>query len=174
MFSAAVIAGTRLRLWNTKSDAITTKQRALSFGQRGQIGVTEADLPRVDAVEAGHDVHQGRLARPGGTHDRGEASTLDDERGSVERSNSGVTAAVRLGDIDRGGGSLTSDGRLQQRRHQALLRLRGAAGPVSRRRSASVARTRSIMMKGDMISLLTEVNEPSGQERASPAALFTH
>ena len=87
-----------------------------------QIGAAEPDLTGVDTVVPGENVHQCRLARPSGAHDRGETASLDHKRGTVERTNGGVTAAVRLDDTDRSGGSVAGRGGLQQRGHQAVLR----------------------------------------------------
>ena len=53
-------------------EPVAAQERALPVRERGEVGVADEDLPRGQRVQAGQAMHQGRLARARGPHDRGE------------------------------------------------------------------------------------------------------
>ena len=75
----------------------------------GQPGVVEAPdvevpdegLPRRRAVEAGHAVHEGRLARPRRAHDRGEATALEGHVDAGQGMDRRLARPVGLAELDR-------------------------------------------------------------------------
>ena len=72
MFSSAVRVGTRLKAWNTKPiRSRRSRVRSLSFSVVRSASPMKT-LPRGGRVQAGHAVHEGRLARARRAHDGGE------------------------------------------------------------------------------------------------------
>ena len=74
------------------------------------VEVADEGLPRGRAVEAGHAVHQRRLARPRRAHDGGEAAALEGHVDAGQGVHRRLPGAVRLAQVDgvrgRGGRAL--------------------------------------------------------------------
>ena len=66
-------------------DAATAQHRERRVGELGDVGVAEPRAAGGRRVEAGHDVHERRLARARRAHDGGELAAADAERDVVER-----------------------------------------------------------------------------------------
>jgi len=60
-----------------EAELVATQPGQLGVVEAGDLLAVEDDRPRGRPVEAGEDVHQGRLARARGPHDRGEAAALE-------------------------------------------------------------------------------------------------
>ena len=96
-FSSAVRTGSRLKNWKTKP-SLSRRSLVSSPSSRSVISTAvELDRARGRLVEAGEDVHQGRLARARGAHDRGEAVALEAGADPGERVDGGVALAVAAG-----------------------------------------------------------------------------
>ncbi len=86
-----------------EADLVATDLGDLLLGQAGQLGVADPGLARGEPVEAGHALHQRRLAGPGGAHDRREAPGREVARDAVQGPHLGVAASVDLvGVLDAG------------------------------------------------------------------------
>src|SRR3954454_20935015 len=77
MFSTAVSVGTRLKAWKMKPTLSPHPGLGLLV-ERLEVDVAQPDLARGHLVEPREAVHQGRLARPRGPHDRGEVAGRPD------------------------------------------------------------------------------------------------
>ena len=105
MFSCAVRVGTRLKAW--KTNPIRSRRSSVRcFSLRVvEVDAPDPDVPRGRVVEPGGAVHQGRLARAGLAHDRGELTGIQVEGDVVEGDDPGLTGAVDLAQaLDPGGG----------------------------------------------------------------------
>src|SRR4029079_116714 len=65
------------------------------------LGPVQDDGPRGGMVEAGEDMHEGRLAGPGRAHDSGELAGVDAERYAAERFHGRLPGAVAPGHFVR-------------------------------------------------------------------------
>src|SRR5215203_1524512 len=86
-----------------EAELVAAQLGQLAVVEAGDVDAVELDHPRGRLVEAGEDVHQGRLARPRGTHDRGEAVALEGGGDPVEGVDRGVPlaeATVEVGGDD--------------------------------------------------------------------------
>ena len=66
MFSMAVSVGTRLNAWKMKPRRSRRNSGELLLAGGGDVDVADGDRAGGQAIEAGHAVHEGRLARAGG------------------------------------------------------------------------------------------------------------
>ena len=101
MFSPAVSVGTRLKDWNTKP--IRSRRswvRPLSSRLPMSRSPTKR-LSRCRPVEAGHAVHERRLARPRRAHDGGKAAPLEGDVDAGQGVDRGLAGAVGLTQLDR-------------------------------------------------------------------------
>ena len=98
-FSSAVSIGSRLKNWKTKP---MWRRRSfvssLSF-ERRDLDPVDLDRALGAAVEAGEDVHQGRLAGARRAHDGGEMAARDLERDAAEGVDGGVAGAVAAREV---------------------------------------------------------------------------
>src|SRR5690606_12509662 len=109
----------------------------------GELGVAEEDLAAGGRVETGEQVHEGRLARAGRSHDRGERAAGERDVDAAQRVHGDVTAAVDLaqaagvdrGRSRRGGGSGHGGppGRAAGPRRSLTLRTLGPPSGTARR-----------------------------------------
>src|SRR6187200_785505 len=86
-----------------EAELVAAQLGQLAVVEMGDVDAVELDRARGRLVEAGEDVHQGRLARAGGAHDRGEAVALEAGGDAVERIDGGIPlaeAAVQVGSED--------------------------------------------------------------------------
>ena len=137
MFSAAVRVGTRLNDWKTKP--IRSRRICVSAASsRRPISSSPTKVcPDGRPVQAGHAVHEGRLARTRGSHHRREGATLEGDVDAGQRVHGGLSRAVGLAQIDRVRGRcrLALGGRsFVCERHRASLRDPGGGGRSSVRR----------------------------------------
>ena len=96
MFSSAVRTGSRLKAWKMKP--IFSRRRSVRRLSSSVVISTAVDRHRARrrAVEPGQAVHQGRLAGPGGPHDRGVLAAHEADRDAVERVHGGLALAEVL------------------------------------------------------------------------------
>ena len=95
-----------------EADLFATQQGEVAFGELGQILLADVDPAVAEVVEAGHAVHERRLARAGRTHDGAELRLLELDRDSIEGTHLGVARSVVLGGAfsARGSGGGRSSG----------------------------------------------------------------
>src|SRR5690606_29027605 len=79
-----------------EADAVAPQLGHPLVGQGRQIGVADEDRSGGRAVETCEAVHEGRLARSGGTHDRGELTGGEIRGHTVEGVNRGFSGSVDL------------------------------------------------------------------------------
>ena len=98
-FSSAVRTGSRLKNWKTKPSL--SRRSLVSSPSSSLVMSIAVELDRAGGrfVEPGEDVHQGRLARARGAHDRGEAVALEGGADAVEGIDGGVPLAVAAVDV---------------------------------------------------------------------------
>ena len=84
-------------------DLLAAQVGELPFVERRQLDVADEGTSRRQRIEAGEAVHEGRLARTAGAHDRGEFAGAELDRHAVERAHLAVAFAVDLRRIDRTG-----------------------------------------------------------------------
>ena len=159
MFSAAVSVGSRLNCWNTKPTRSRRSRVSCLLLQGGQVGVADPDRAAGRGVQAGDDVHQGRLAGAGRAHDGGELAGGELDVHAVEGVHGVVAAAVGLAQAGRpdgggrGSGARCGDGG------------GGVAGALADMRSPGLGRPR----RGGGVVVHTTVvagyrrDEPAGQ-----------
>jgi hypothetical protein len=82
-----------------EADPAPAQQRQLRIRQFGDLTIAEPDTPGGRAVESGHDVHEGGLARTARAHDRGELAAAEPDRHVIERDDSGGSGSVGLGEV---------------------------------------------------------------------------
>ena len=86
-----------------EAQPVAAQRRDFLVGQPGQVGVADAGVAGRRGVEAGHAVHQRRLAGAGGPHDGGELAAAEFHVDRVEGGHGGVAFAVSLGQAGRPG-----------------------------------------------------------------------
>jgi hypothetical protein len=79
-----------------EADAAPTEHRECAVGEFRDLGVAEPRASGGGAVETGHDVHEGGLARARRAHDGGELAAAEPERDVVERGHGSRAVAVPL------------------------------------------------------------------------------
>src|SRR3954451_6665354 len=83
-----------------EADPVASGLRALTFGQRGQLDIAEPNPSGAEVVERREALHQGRLSRAGGSHDRGHLAALELDRDIVECADLRVALAEQLHAMD--------------------------------------------------------------------------
>ena len=102
MFSSAVSIGSRLNDWKMKP-TLSRRSCVSCFSLSARdVDAVDRDAAGGRLVEPGEDVHQRRLARARGAHDRGELAAAQVDVGAAQRVDGGVALAVALGDAARG------------------------------------------------------------------------
>ena len=84
--------------WKTKPILRLRMRESCGLVERADVDPVEEELAAGGYVEAADDVHQRRLARAGGAHDRDEVAPLDDERDAAEGVHLDVAHHVGLDD----------------------------------------------------------------------------
>ena len=102
MFSSAVRTGSRLKNWKTKPSLSRRSRVSSPSSSPVELLAVEEDAARGRFVEPGEDVHERRLARARGAHDRREPALLeagaDPGQGVDRRLACAVAFGHRLGD----------------------------------------------------------------------------
>ena len=80
-----------------EAQAVAPQPGELLFAGGGDVDVADGDRAAGEAIEAGHAVHEGRLAGAGRAHDGGELAGGEVDVDVVEGEDLGVAGAVRLG-----------------------------------------------------------------------------
>src|SRR5690606_11854825 len=116
------------------------QERQLLVAETADLGIAEPHAPRGGRVEAGRDVHEGRLARAGRPHDGGELAAVDADRHVAERVDAGAVAAVALREaLDAGDETRARGGRVGGRDARGVVHDRHATDPPAWPRRAGVA-----------------------------------
>ena len=84
-----------------EADVLAPELRQLGVAELGDGRPVDLDVALGGTVEAGEDVHEGRLAGARGPHDGGELAALDVQRDAAQRSHRGVAFAVDADDVVR-------------------------------------------------------------------------
>ena len=80
-----------------EADAVPAQLRQLPLAEAGEVDVADVGRAGGQLVEAGHAVHQRRLARAGRAHDGAERTAAEPDGDVVEGSDLRVAVAVDLG-----------------------------------------------------------------------------
>jgi hypothetical protein len=82
-----------------EAELVAAQLRQVAVVQARDLDAVELDLAGGRAIEAGEDVHQGRLAGPGRAHDGAVATALERHADPGERVHGGVALAVAAADV---------------------------------------------------------------------------
>ena len=83
-------AGQQIEVLEHEADAPAADVGQLRFGQMRHVAALKDVLAAGRPVEAADDVHQGRLARPGRSHDGDEFAAIDGNADPLQRMNLGI------------------------------------------------------------------------------------
>ena len=82
-----------------EADVVAAQLGELAVVEPGEVDAVDHDRARGRAVEAGEDVHQGRLARARRAHDRRQPAGRELDRDAVERGHRGLALAEHAAQV---------------------------------------------------------------------------
>ena len=100
-FSSASSMGRRLKNWKTKPMCSRRRRVSCESSSSRDLGAGDHHRPRGGLVEAGEDVHEGRLAGAGRAHHGHELAGADLEIDAAERVDGGLAFAVAAREVAR-------------------------------------------------------------------------